>query len=1276
MARQLDLFQPPPPVPDGDRGAAAAPSAAAADAAAADGRAAADAAVAGVTAAAAGTPAGVVACRGSLAAEALLLAALDDLAAAARRDPSRLALPVRVVVPSRSLRRHVAARLVRSRSTPPGGGGAMAGVMVQTLFGLACEVLERAGAPAPGGSLLFATLVEREARREDALRRGLGDLVDGFLSVAPAVTDLLDAGLEAAHAEAVDEALASDGPRSAGRAAVARARALVRVAVRAELALRELGLGRRPGLLRQAAEALRTAPAPERLLPSRALLLHGFVAASGLAGDLLEALLRQHGATLLLDLPPVPGVAVATETAAVARLAERAVAAASLAPAATGESAGPWALAAAAGGVGAAAEPAGPSVLAAAAGGVAAAEADPIAAPGAVGAPGAVPVGGVPRLEAFTAVGADAEAREVARRLRRLLDGEGPATAAMAGEAGPADAFLASARRIWPEGLAIVARDLAPYRAALRRHLSRLGVPFSGVGEPGGLLPAGRRAGAALELLRRGPEALADRWLDASAWMADELRVDLRLAMGALGAARLRDVAALREQRFDGGVALPIRHGLRPAGLPAVPPAGGEPPPPDDDGEGRAVAKLRRISEGKLRRGVAAAVRVHDRLAAWPPAATASVQLEWLRGLLGDLGLDGDPALPLAAAAVELQREVPADLALGRDELRLLLERAMGDGGRCPIGGEGGGVQVLSVAEARGRTFDQLFLVGLNRAVFPRPRREDPLLPDDLRQVVQRLLPDLGLARDGGDDERHAFAQLLSAAPVVCLSWQTADDDGKPLSASPLVERLLADLESPPVAPAIYPTRPPVPAGGALAAVAGMAVPGGKGGAADPRPADEHAALAALHGSRQDLARVLPLAVRQVREELGRELFDLDPQAVAAARFRILEEQDPDELTPAGRAAVARLGPYLGFAGPAAARGPHQLFVTHLEGLAACPWQLFLGRLLRIEPPPDPLDALPGGDPLRLGIVVHRTLDRIVKRALGASPPAAPPFAPPPLAPPAPASPVAVPWPAAEEVEPLLVEVAAEVLAEEGLTLPGLARALAVQALPLVTAAGETDWRVPGAVLPVLASEVDGELLLHGRRLRFRADRLDLVDGRQRFTDYKTGRHFSAARDAGKRRRQLLADIGAGKRLQAVAYLLAAGEPGATGRYLFLRPDLAPEVREAAVETGDAEATGAFGAAVATLLGAWDAGSFFPRLLDAAGHREPARCGFCAVAEACLRGSPGATRRLRDWTVRARSGARPEHPAEAALLAAWDLSAAAPDAPEPPSELEGEGQHG
>ncbi|HEV3457019.1 MAG TPA: hypothetical protein VHG32_10700, partial [Thermoanaerobaculia bacterium] len=208
MALQLNLFQP----------AAAGPAATADARGGAGGTAAAVAEGAG-----GGALSGVVVCHGPLAAEALLLARLDALAAEARREPARLALPVRVVVPSRSLRRHVAAQLVQpvSAAAPGGAEGlprvvrparpAMAGVMVQTLFGLACEILERAGMRAARGALLFETLVERAARGDDALR-GLGDLVDGFLAAAPAVADLLDAGLEPELAEALDEALASDGP--------------------------------------------------------------------------------------------------------------------------------------------------------------------------------------------------------------------------------------------------------------------------------------------------------------------------------------------------------------------------------------------------------------------------------------------------------------------------------------------------------------------------------------------------------------------------------------------------------------------------------------------------------------------------------------------------------------------------------------------------------------------------------------------------------------------------------------------------------------------------------------------------------------------------------------------------------------------------------------------------------------------------------------------------------------------------------------------------------
>ena len=1277
----------------------------------------------------------MVVCHGPRAAEARLLAWLDALAAEARRDPSRLALPVRVVVPSRSLRRHVAARLVRPRAAPPASAGAhraaMAGVTVQTLFGLAGEILERAGVPAPRGALLFETLVERAARGDDGLRRELGDLVDGFLAVAPAVADLLDAGLEPVHAEALDEALASDGPRAAGRAATERARAVVRAAAQTEVWLRELGLERRSGWLRQAAEALRTA-APEQVLPARAVLLHGFVAASGVAADLLSALLRQHGATLLLDRPPVPAAEQGSEAAATARLAERAASAAALAPAIPETREVPG-------------MPEAPRET---------------GTPGThATAPGPPPPDAAPRretLEAFTAAGAEAEAREVARRLQRLLHGAG-ARAAMAGATGAAGAAggagaagAASGGDARPEGLAVVARDLAPYRFALRRHLRRLGVPFSGVGERGGLLPAGRRAWAALDLLRWGPEAPADRWLDACEWLRPELRVDLRLALRALGAARLRDVAALREQTFDAGVALPVRQGLtRTAAAPraareATPSEGGSAtgaaeagaetgvaagasrdlelaaasprqgpaaePLAEDDGEGREVARSRRISGHRLRQGVLAATRVHDRLLAWPRQAAAAVQMEWLHDLLGELGLDRDPAQPLAAALSELQREVPGTLALGREELRLLLARALGESGRCPLGGEGGGVQILSVSEARGRTFDHLFLLGLNRDVFPRPWREDPLLPDDVRQVMQRLLPDLPLAREGLDDERHAFAQLLSAAPAVTLSWRTADDDGKPLSASPLVEPLLQPGESAPgaaraapggtcggpmltpgPAPALYPSRQP-PSGGDLAAPAAAA--------GDARPADEHAVIAALHGSRHELGQVLPLAVGQVREELGRPLLDLDPAAVAAARLRVLEELDPDPRTAAGRAAAARLGPFFGFVGPSSSRGGgHQLYLTHLEALAACPWQLFLGRLLRIERPADPLGELPGADPLRLGNLVHRALDRIVKGALaaaagtgekpgqgaagalsrqaagahGAGAPqagstraGAPAVAPPP---------VPVRWPDPEELEPLLMEVAAEVLAEEGLVLPGLAQALARHARPFVDVAGEVDWPSPGAAVPVCASEIDGELLLElpggaageRRRLRFRADRADLVDGRLQLTDYKTGRQLSDARDAGRRRLQLLAEIRAGKRLQAVAYGIAGG-PRARGRYLFLRPELASAAREVAVEAGDREARAAFSAAVRAVLDAWDAGSFFPRLVDPSGRREPSRCALCTVAEACLRGDPGARRRLHTWALRARAGAPPEHRAEAAMLAAWDLPAAAAAGASPPED--------
>jgi superfamily I DNA/RNA helicase len=1063
----------------------------------------------------------------------MLLARLGELAAEARKNPALLARPVRIVVPSRSLRLHLGSAIVRAR------GRSVAGVTIQTLHGLAFEVLERAGEPAPQGMPLFDVVAQRLARGERVLRQGLGDLVDGYAAVAGTVRDLLDAGLEPELFDAADEVLASDGPRGAGRAEVERARSLVRVAARTEAVMREVGLGRVSTLLRRAAEILAADPGA---LPCRALLVHGFSDATGVATDLLQALLRR-GAVVILDHPPDPAGGGGVERTFTERFTERLGVVSRFVPAPPG------------------------------------------------------PVSGTDvRVERFEAVGAEAEAREVARRVRALLDG--------------------GAR---PEGVGVVARDLGPYALLLARHFRRLGVPFSAVGTRGALEPAGRRVRAVLELLRRGEEAPADRWLDAAARLPrGGLLVDLRLAFYALGAGRLRDVAELAVDGFlqEGSYPLPIRQGLRAAEV--------------EEGEegGEAYAARRRVDGEQIRAAVRAAARLRERLSGWPDEARAGEHLRRLRALLvRELRWDlrAAPAQPVLEALAALEREVPAEFPLTREELRTLLGRALDDVGTAPLGGHGGGVQVLTVTEARGRTFEHLFVAGLNRDVFPRGVREDPLLPDDLRRILQRVLPDVPIKRAGFDEERYLYAQLLAASPAVTLSWQTADADGRPLSPSPLLRGVRAEEK----APALYaPDRLTL------------------------RPADEQAVIAALHAPRPRFGAVLAAALEEARAELPPEVLgygDLRPADLAATRVAVLDEMDPDLRTPEGRAVRARLGPYLGFIGsvrPGADPRRRDLFITYLETMAACPWQLFLGRLLRLEPTPDPLAALPGADPLLLGNTVHAVLERIVGEAAAGAEPGA--------------LPILVSWPAPLDLGPMLVEESERLLAAEGINMPGLARALAERARPLVEAAGAADWPA-GGILPVLRAESRDEVAVYDatgrdRPLRFRADRVDAAGAGLRFTDYKTGRPLSASRSAATRRRHFLERVRAGTHLQAAAYLLAAGGEPAVGRYLYLRPGLEEEERELAVTLDDREIGAAFAQAVRAVLAAWDAGSFFPRVVDPAGRNEPARCGYCAVAEACVRGDSGARNRLFEWTGRA-GQAEGLAPAEESLLAVWRLPA-------------------
>lgn len=1079
---------------------------------------------------------------GPRAVEAALFAALEPELGAARADPALLARPLRVVVPSRSLRDHVGAALVRWR------GGGVAGVSVQTLFGVALEVTDRCGArPAPGQALL-PVRIRGFAREEPALAARLDTLVDGYGVVEAAVNDLLDAGLEAAHRDALEDCLA------AGTVAgedVAVAGAVVRVALRVQAAIATGEAGHRSQLLREARALLEADP--ERALPARAVFVHGFADATGVAADWIEALVRTCGAHVLLD-------ATREGVAFTRRFRERLA-------------------------------------------GTAPVEAAPDADPSAPAAPTA---------RGFAAPGAEAEAREVARRVGELL------------EAGAE-----------PERIGVVVRDLSPYGLALRRHLGRLGIPFSGVDAtgPGGALA--RRVGALGALLREGSACPADRWQDALVLRepggrpsSRTRRADLRLGLRHLGAARVGLVARLA---VDGDVPLPVRRGLY-AASEETDESGALADERRDEDDVRRGAPRRTLESDTLALARRAARAACDRLHAWPSPASVTTHLAELHALLEhDLGWrrGAEQTRPVFQALAALALELPGDASLERDDWGLVVQRRLGALREGPIGGRGGGVQVLSVMEARARTFEHLFVLGLNRDVFPRPVREDALLPDAVRQSLLAVLPDLAVKARGWDEERFLFGQLLAASPSVVLSWQAVGDDGRARPLSTLVERLRWDERLEPEPPA------PAPLDAAVLA------PG------SPHTAAEHALLAGLHGSRREVGPRLRIAAQARAAALADRLVTrVAPEAFARARRAVIDELDAAPFGP------VELGPYYGLVGDAREtadprRGP--LWVTRLEGLARCGWQTFVERVLRVEPVPDPLDDLPGIDALALGNTVHGVLERIARAALDDPPDR--------LAALAGREPAVVRWPDDARLEVLLRETAAEVLRDEGIALADLVEVLVRRARPYLERARALDWDAP---VPVLGVEVAGEIAVPGpgaprdpaRRLRFRADRVDAAPRGLRLVDYKTGKPVSDGKRAATRRRHFGERVSAGKALQAVAYARAAGTGGA-GRYLFLRPDVEDDAADVVAAADDTDLSRRLDAALGRLVAAWDRGGFAPRLVDRDGT-EPRACSFCDVAQACLRGDTGARRRLWEW-VEAHRDEPPEDPAESALLGLWQL---------------------
>jgi len=302
--------------------------------------------------------------------------------------------------------------------------------------------------------------------------------------------------------------------------------------------------------------------------------------------------------------------------------------------------------------------------------------------------------------------------------------------------------------------------------------------------------------------------------------------------------------------------------------------------------------------------------------------------------------------------------------------------------------------------------------------------------------------------------------------------------------------------------------------------------------------------------------------------------------------------------------------------------------ITRLEGMSYCAWRTFLERVLRIEPPPDALAELPDATPLLVGNVVHDVLERLVAAAGGqvnvqiedACACAA----------------VRVAWPEPAALAALVRAAAAGAALDEGIVQPGFARLLERRALPLLEQIRALDFAGGGPL--VLGAEVRGSVAVvradgTARRLSFRADRADLVDGGVSLVDYKTGKPVSTLKTPSKRVEKLLEQIASGRRLQGPAYAFA-GEPVREGRYLFAKQDLDAAFARVAIAHDDEEAREAFAAASRDLLAAFELGAFPPKLIGPKRAGSAHACNSCDVAEACLQGETGSRRHLAAWLGR------------------------------------------
>jgi CRISPR/Cas system-associated exonuclease Cas4 (RecB family) len=282
-------------------------------------------------------------------------------------------------------------------------------------------------------------------------------------------------------------------------------------------------------------------------------------------------------------------------------------------------------------------------------------------------------------------------------------------------------------------------------------------------------------------------------------------------------------------------------------------------------------------------------------------------------------------------------------------EVRLVLERRLSQLVLRPTGKRYGRVYVATIEEARGLSFDVVFVPGLAEKIFPQKVVEDPLLLDDARRRVDASLP---TNTERSAEERLALRLAVGAASRrVVLSYPRLDVE-----------------QARPRTPSFYGLEVLRVAEGELRGFEYLQDKAGRRADARigwPAPSRREEAIDAAEYDLAVLDEVLKKPEGQAVGE-AHYLLNTNEHLARALRFRgrrwLKAWKPTDGLVDPAEEALAAIREH---ALPKRSFSP-----TALQSFAACPYRFLLSAIYKLAPREE-IDNIEDLDPLTRGSLVH-----------------------------------------------------------------------------------------------------------------------------------------------------------------------------------------------------------------------------------------------------------------------------------------------------------------